>query len=348
MLYFNVTSCSSGDVYTYDGGRCVKNNHYDSNERCYISVLENCELEVHVFLITNSDHLYLGETGYTGSSGPPDGTVLSEGDLFIFVTGSSANIPSTYDGFDMCCKNLENFELRNGTRASEGNVYLNGQPICHNHWNTEDASIVCSVLGYDFGEATNSSTFGVVPNNFIMDEVDCTGSEASVWDCGFATPNNCSSSDGAGVRCSNEPYKKDNYTYFVVIPILIIAFLFLLWYIFQWRNNKLKTHQNNQYDQLGIALQKKEAEKAAASSKQEVSKDAPKEDPTRVSYQPLLDSNLPKFKSSSEEEDSVEEFPEDVEIIRLASNDVTDGNEASAPPASADINPAYVPPSYQP
>jgi len=347
MLYFNVTSCSSGDVVTYDGGRCVGSSHYGSNERCYISVLENCELKVNVFSIKNSDYLYLGETGYTGTSGPPDGIELSKGDFFIFVTGTAADIPS-YDGFDMCCNNLENFELRNGTKASEGNVYLNGQPICHNSWNSKDASVVCRVLGYESGEATNSSNFGAVPNNFIMDNVHCTGDEASVWDCGFATSTNCSSTDGAGVMCfSNEHSKKDNYTNFVVIPILIIAIIFLLWYIFQWRNTKLSQH--NQYDQLGIALQKKEAEKLAVTSKPEVSKkDAPKEDPTRVSYQPLLDSNLPKFKSSSEEEDSVEEFPEDVEIIRLASTDVTDGNEPSAPPASADTNPAYVPPSYHP
>jgi len=346
MLYFNVTHCLYGDVYTYDSGRCVKNSQYHRSEICYISVLEDCELEVNAFAIADSDYLYLGDTGYTGSSGPEDGLNLYNGDLFIFITSISTDTESAPDGFDMCCTNMESFELRNGTKSSEGNVYLNRQPICNDHWDTNDASVVCRVLGYDDGQAANYSAFDVVPSNFIINDVDCAGDETSIWDCEYTTNVTCNSGKGAGVKCSTETTKQDNYATVVVIPILILAFLFLIVYIILWRNGRLRTHQHNQYDQLGIALQKKEAEKEAA-TKQEVTKDVPK-DPVRVSYQPLLDSNLPKFKSSSEEE-SVEEFPEDVEIIRLASTDATtDGNGASAPPAPADTNPAYVPPSYQP
>jgi hypothetical protein len=350
MLYFNVTRCNNGDVNTYDNGRCVKKSQYQIKEICNILVLEDCELEVNKFSLDDNVYLYLGETSYTKASGPEDGLNLKEGDVFIFVTVSS-DISSSSGGFDMCCKNPQNFELRNGTKAGEGNIYLNGQPICNDHWDADDASVVCRVLGYDYGEATNSTAFDVVPNNFIMNEVGCTGDESSIWDCKYTTDTNCTSDIGASLRCFVEPAKKDDYTTVVVIPTLIIAFVLLILYIFRWRNNRLKSHQHNQYDQLGIALQKKEEEKIAASKnatpeKPEVSKDLPK-NPSRVTYQPLLDSNLPKFRSSSEE-DSVEEVPKDVEIIRLASTDPTAGNEVSAPPAPADINPAYVPPSYQP
>merc|ERR550534_1542792 len=244
---------------------------------------------------------------------------------------------------------MESFELRDGAEASEGNVYLNGQPICNDHWDTNDAAVVCRVLGYDDGQTANSSAFGAVPNNFIMNSFECFGDETSIWDCEYTTHSNCDSDMAAGVKCSTETTKRDNYATVVVIPVLILAFLVLIGYIIRWRNNRLKSHQHNQYDQLGIALQKQEEEKAAATkaaaTKQKASKDVPK-DPARVSYQPLLDSNLPNFKSSSEE-DSVEEFPEDVEIIRLATDHATAGDEASAPPASADSNPAYEPPSYQ-
>jgi len=349
MSYFNVTHCTYGDVYTYDGGRCVKSNLSHSNEICKISVLEDCELEVNVFSLAegkDGDLLVHGSTSYTGSSGPEEGLNLYSGDLFTFISGTSTGTQSTSNGFDMCCTNMESLELRDGAQAREGNVYLNGQPICNDEWTTNDATVVCRVLGYDDGQAANSSVFGAVPNNFITNSFECVGDETSIWDCKYTTYSNCSDT-AAGVKCSTET-KRDNYATVVVIPVLIVAFLVVLAYIIRWRNNRLKSHQHNQYDQLGIALQKQEEEKAAtkaAAIKQKASKDVPK-DPARVSYQPLLDSNLPNFKSSSEEE-SVEEFPEDVEIIRLAS-DVTAGDVASAPPAPADSNPAYEPPSYQP
>jgi len=352
MSYFNVTRCIYGDVYTYNSGRCVKNHKNHGSERCDITVLQDCELEVKLFSLDYNDYLYLGDTGYTEASGPENGLNLNGGDLFIFVTGMSEDTPFTPEGFDMCCKSMESFLLLDGTEAGTGIVYLNGQPICNDHWDNDDASVVCKVLGYDYGEATNNTLLGYDPSNYIMNDVRCTGDESSIWDCDYSTDANCTSDIGASLKCFNEPSKKDNYTTVVVIPTLIIAFLLIILYIFRWRNNRLRSHQHNQYDQLGIALQKKEEENIAASKnavpekKPEVSKkDVPK-DQSRVSYQPLLDSNLPKFKSSSEEE-SVEEFPEDVEIIRLAS-DATAGNEASAPPAPADVNPAYVPPSYQP
>jgi len=353
MSYFNVTHCTYGDVYTYDSGRCVKSNLSHGDEICKISVLEDCELEVYQFSLgegQDGDLLVLGGTrtaSYTGSSGPEEGLNLYSGDLFTFIAGSSA-AQSTSNGFDMCCTNMESLELRNGTRASEGIVYLNGQPICNDQWDTNDATVVCTVLGYDDGETANSSAFGSVPNNFAMNYFECVGDETSIWDCKFTTHSTCDSNKAAGVKCSTETMKGDNYAMVVVLPVLILAFLILIAYIIRWRNNRLKSHQHNQYDQLGIALQKQEEEKAAtkaAATKQKASKDVPK-DPARVSYQPLLDSNLPNFKSSSEEE-SVEEFPEDVEIIRLAS-DATAGNEASAPPAPAESNTAYEPPSYQP
>jgi len=350
MSYFNVTHCTYGDVYTYDSGRCVKSNLSHSNEICKISVLEDCELEVNVFSLAegkDGDLLVHDGTSYTGSSGPEEGLNLHTGDLFTFIAGTSSGTQSTSNGFDMCCTNIESFELRDGTEASEGNVYLNGQPICNDHWDTNDAAVVCRVLGYDDGQTANSSAFGAVPNNFIMNSFGCFGDETSIWDCAYTTHSNCDSDMAAGVKCSTETTKRDNYAR-VVAPVLILAFVVLIGYIIRWRNNRLKSHQHNQYDQLGIALQKQEEEKAAtkaAATKQKASKDVPK-DPARVSYQPLLDSNLPNFKSSSEE-DSVEEFPEDVEIIRLAS-DVTAGNEASAPPAPMDSNPAYEPPSYHP
>ena len=51
------------------------------------------------------------------------------------------------------------------------------------------------------------SAFGDVPSNFQMDDVDCTGYESSLWDCQYTQYDNCGSTEGAGVVCS-EPIRK--------------------------------------------------------------------------------------------------------------------------------------------
>ena len=39
-------------------------------------------------------------------------------------------------------------ELRNGGSSSEGNLYVNGQPVCDDYWDNADARVTCRMLGY--------------------------------------------------------------------------------------------------------------------------------------------------------------------------------------------------------
>ena len=47
------------------------------------------------------------------------------------------------------------------------------------------------------------SEFGDVPNKFVMDNVNCRGSEKALWDCKHFKYNNCGVKEGAGVVCSD-------------------------------------------------------------------------------------------------------------------------------------------------
>merc|ERR1712142_250905 len=42
-------------------------------------------------------------------------------------------------------------ELRGGADSSEGNLYLNNMPVCHNSWGNKEAAVVCHMLGFRFG-----------------------------------------------------------------------------------------------------------------------------------------------------------------------------------------------------
>ena len=47
------------------------------------------------------------------------------------------------------------------------------------------------------------SEFGDVPNNFIIDNVQCGGSENALLDCKYSKYHNCGVKEGAGVVCSD-------------------------------------------------------------------------------------------------------------------------------------------------
>ena len=54
------------------------------------------------------------------------------------------------------------------------------------------------------------SEFGKVSDNFIMDSVNCGGSENTLWDCHHDKYDNCGPTEGAGVACS-DPFRKGRF-----------------------------------------------------------------------------------------------------------------------------------------
>jgi len=105
-------------------------------------------------------------------------------------------------------------ELRGGAGDHEGNLYLNNLPVCHDRWGDEEAAVVCRMLGFRFGVPTTGSMFGGIDTykQPIMNYVDCTGTEGTIYSCGYRGGGGCydGADGGAGVICHDGPH--DNGT----------------------------------------------------------------------------------------------------------------------------------------
>ena len=66
------------------------------------------------------------------------------------------------------------------------------------------------MLGYPGGQLTRKSQFGQVSEYFGMDDVRCTGNEASIFDCSYTTSDNCGADEGMGVICSGDSGRLQN------------------------------------------------------------------------------------------------------------------------------------------
>ena len=96
-------------------------------------------------------------------------------------------------------------ELRNGTDATNGNVYVSGKPVCQRGWDKKDADVVCHELGFPRAcTPTKGSQFGMVPEDFGMNYVGCKGTEQRLKDCPFVSFDDCGIKLGAGVICESQ------------------------------------------------------------------------------------------------------------------------------------------------
>jgi len=105
------------------------------------------------------------------------------------------------------CQNTDKspVELRGGSIPSEGNVYVNGAPVCVLDWGEKEAAVVCRMLGYPISFATVDSVFGPVPSTSFLGWVRCTGAEESLLDCEYSRRTECSDGKGSGVICQAAP-----------------------------------------------------------------------------------------------------------------------------------------------
>ncbi|KAJ8032289.1 Deleted in malignant brain tumors 1 protein [Holothuria leucospilota] len=149
---------------------------------------------------------------FCGKKMPP--IMTSKGNVMTVVFTSDESVDG--DGFTAVYEVLESppvdgeVRLVGGTSANEGRVevYYNGQwgTVCDNDWDDNEATVICRNLGLsEYGHAVCCGGFGQGIDQIWLDEVDCTGSEESILDCGspgWGVVKFCSHAEDAGVRCS--------------------------------------------------------------------------------------------------------------------------------------------------
>ncbi|KAK8742142.1 hypothetical protein OTU49_002138, partial [Cherax quadricarinatus] len=115
------------------------------------------------------------------------------------------------EGEDEKCASQLNFDVRlvNGSGPHEGRVEVRvfGRwgPVCDDMWGVSDGDVVCQQLGFTTGakEVFQNSRFGWGSGQYLMDDLNCNGKEASLAECDFAGWNrhDCTESEAAGVLC---------------------------------------------------------------------------------------------------------------------------------------------------
>jgi hypothetical protein len=95
---------------------------------------------------------------------------------------------------------------QDGTGCGRVEVLYQGQwgTICDDLWDDSDATVACRQLGLGFLSSSGSATYGAGAGIIWMDDMGCTGSEASLESCsrtGWGS-HNCVHQEDAGACCS--------------------------------------------------------------------------------------------------------------------------------------------------
>ncbi|XP_066296793.1 soluble scavenger receptor cysteine-rich domain-containing protein SSC5D-like [Branchiostoma lanceolatum] len=101
--------------------------------------------------------------------------------------------------------------LVGGTSASEGRLEVRPDnsddwgTVCDDDFGTQDGNVVCRMLGYSsVYQVHDRAYYGQGSGNIYMDDLDCSGSESSLFDCSYPGwgIENCGHSEDVGIECN--------------------------------------------------------------------------------------------------------------------------------------------------
>lgn len=100
--------------------------------------------------------------------------------------------------------------LAGGTDRCGGRVEVweNGQwgTVCDDHWDLNDAHVVCAQLGcgYALNVTGQAGLFPPGKGPIYLDDLNCTGNEENLWSCPATQEEDqdCGHKEDAGVVCS--------------------------------------------------------------------------------------------------------------------------------------------------
>ncbi|KAJ8307548.1 hypothetical protein KUTeg_015632, partial [Tegillarca granosa] len=97
---------------------------------------------------------------------------------------------------------LMGVRLRGGNSTSgRVEVYYNGKwgTTCDDIWNVANARVVCRMLGFSNGTAQVGGVYGPGTGQILLDDVNCTGQEISIFQCTHTAwgVHNCGHSEDA-------------------------------------------------------------------------------------------------------------------------------------------------------
>lgn len=105
------------------------------------------------------------------------------------------------------CAEVHAVRLVDGGDRCAGRVELKDKgswgTACDDAWDLADANVVCKQLGCGWAvEALEGSYFQKGEGPIHLDEVNCSGSELSLWECPAQRNHDCGHKEDAGVVCS--------------------------------------------------------------------------------------------------------------------------------------------------